>query len=87
MPKWQNQKTEIDKLEERIKKETPPVGTLYYKFKPQDEGAEQEAKMTARKVIETDDKSLIKIRFSDLPCSRTTITGLFKSKFVRMTEV
>lgn len=40
MPKWQNQKTEIDKLEERIKKETPPVGTLYYKFKPQDEGAE-----------------------------------------------
>jgi ATP-dependent RNA helicase DDX10/DBP4 len=43
--------------------------------------------MTSRKVMETDDKSLIKIRFSDLPCSRTTITGLFKSKFVRMTEV
>lgn len=43
--------------------------------------------MTARKVIETDDKALVKIRFSDLPVSRTTVQGLFKSKFVRMTEV
>lgn len=43
--------------------------------------------MTARKVIETDDKSKVKIRFSDLPISRSTTTGLFKSKFVRMTEV
>jgi len=38
-------------------------------------------------VVETDDKSLVKIRFSDLPMSRSTVTGLFKSKFVRMTEV
>lgn len=38
-------------------------------------------------MIETDDKSLIKIRFSDLPISKCSINGLFKSKFVKMTEV
>jgi ATP-dependent RNA helicase DDX10/DBP4 len=38
-------------------------------------------------VIETDDKTKIKIRFSDLPISRSSVTGLFKSKFVKMTEV
>lgn len=43
--------------------------------------------MTNRKVIETEDKSKVKIRFSDLPISRSTTTGLFKSKFVKMTEV
>jgi hypothetical protein len=74
--------------------ETPPSGSLYYKYKPQDENAEdkdqkQVAKPTNsnRKVIETDDKSKVKIRFSDLPISRSTTTGLFKSKFVKMTEV
>ncbi len=40
-----------------------------------------------RKVLETDDKSLIKIRFSDLPISKATINGLFKAKYVKMTEV
>ena len=38
-------------------------------------------------MIETDDKAKIKIRFSDLPVSKCTISGLFKSKFIKMTEV
>jgi len=68
--------------------ESPPAGTLYYKYKPQDgEGEDKAPQMTSRRVLETDDKSKVKIRFSDLPISRTTTQGLFKSKFVRMTEV
>lgn len=76
-------------MQERIKSEIPPSGTLYYKYKPaQDEGAEkEESKMTNRKVIETEDKSKVKIRFSDLPISKATTSGLFKQKFVKMTEV
>ena len=34
--------------------------------------------MTSRKVIETEDKSKVKIRFSDLPISKATTSGLFK---------
>jgi ATP-dependent RNA helicase DDX10/DBP4 len=37
--------------------------------------------------VDSSDKSLIKIRFNDLPISRATINGLYKSKFVKMTEV
>ena len=85
MPKWKNVLAEIETLEARIKTETPPQGTLYYKYKPS--GEETEAKSTHRKVIETDKKSQVKIRFSDLPISKATTSGLFKSKFVRMTEV
>jgi len=51
------------------------------------ETQKQEARSTTRNVVETDDKSKIKIRFSDLPISKCTTTGLFKSKFVKMTEV
>ena len=40
-----------------------------------------------RKVLETDNKNLIKIRFSDLPISKATNNGLYKSKFIKMTEV
>lgn len=40
-----------------------------------------------RKVLETEDKSLIKIRFSDLPISKASINGLYKAKYVKMTEV
>ncbi len=88
MPKWKNIVAEVDQLEQRIKAETPPSGTLYYKYKPKEElEAKEETKSGSRKVIETDDKSLVKIRFSDLPISRSTTTGLFKSKFVKMTEV
>ena len=43
--------------------------------------------MNRQNLIETDDKTMIKIRFSDLPVSRCTISGLFKSKFIKMTEV
>ncbi len=42
MPKWKNVLAEIDTLEARIKTETPPSGTLYYKYKPK--GEETEAK-------------------------------------------
>ena len=37
--------------------------------------------------METEDKAKIKIRFSDLPISKSTTSGLFKSKFIKMTEV
>jgi len=88
MPKWQLVKSDIEKLEQRLKDESPPAGTLYYKYKPADgEGEDKPSVMTNRRVLETDDKQKVKIRFSDLPISRTTTTGLFKSKFVRMTEV
>lgn len=89
MPKWKNVVAEIELLDTRIKAETPPQGSLYYKYKPKDEVGEPTAtqKVSSRRLIETDDKSKVKIRFSDLPISRSTVTGLFKSKFVRMTEV
>ena len=38
-------------------------------------------------VIETSEKTKIKIRFADLPISKCTANGLYKSKFVKMTEV
>lgn len=44
-------------------------------------------KMQKHKVLETDDKQKIKIRFQDLPISKVSTSGLFKSKFVKMTEV
>ncbi len=88
MPKWKNVVAEIEQLQERIKSETPPSGTLYFKYKPaSEEGEKEEAKLTSRKVIETEDKSKVKIRFSDLPISKATTSGLFKQKFVKMTEV
>lgn len=37
-------------------------------------------------ILETDDKAKIKIRFSDLPVSRSTISGLMKAQFIKMTE-
>jgi len=40
-----------------------------------------------RKVVETDNKKLIKIRFSDLPISKASSNGLYKAKFIKMTEV
>lgn len=89
---------EIDALQKRIKEEVPPPGVLYYKYKPSGaENPEPEAnegkqsksqRMIAnRKVIETDDKKLIKIRFSDLSISKATNNGLYKAKFIKMTEV
>ena len=69
---------------------------LYYKYKPktnqeerEEEKGQQPTSVThnKRNVVETGDKSLIKIRFSDLPISKNTSSGLFKSKFIKMTEV
>jgi ATP-dependent RNA helicase DDX10/DBP4 len=40
-----------------------------------------------RKIMETEDKNKIKIRFSDMPISKSTVAGLFKGKFIKMTEV
>ena len=83
-------------LDKRIEKETPPSGVLYYKYKPKENvnqaGRDEEEKgqqviKNKRNVLETGDKSLIKIRFSDLPISKNTSSGLFKSKFIKMTEV
>ena len=42
--------------------------------------------MANLKIQETNDKQKIKIRFSDLPISKSTVSGLFKSKFIKMTE-
>jgi ATP-dependent RNA helicase DDX10/DBP4 len=36
--------------------------------------------------LETQDKSKIKIRFSDLPISKATLSGLSKASFSKMTE-
>jgi len=72
---------------------------LYYKFKKQEEGDKQEEqkihketelnerRVANRNVIETSDKEKVKIRFSDLPISKNSIKGLFKSKFIKMTEI
>ena len=87
-PKWKRTQQEIELLEKRISQETPPPGVLYYKFK-QEEGKEEETmtqKMANLKIQETNDKQKIKIRFSDLPISKSTVSGLFKSKFIKMTE-
>jgi len=43
--------------------------------------------VNGRKIMETDNKQKIKIRFADLPISKCTTNGLFKSKFIKMTEV
>ena len=87
---------EIETLKKRIEAEVPPAGVLYYKYKPKTADAQNDEtneetnthkQIANRQVVETDDKNKIKIRFSDLPISKTTISGLFKSKFVKMTEV
>ena len=79
-------------LQKRIKEETPPSGVLYYKFKQDEpekkEGDDEKPQTTVsnRNILETGDKSKIKIRFSDLPISKTTVGGLFKSQYIKMTE-
>ena len=98
---WKNVNLEVEQLNRRILQETPPSGVLYYKYKPKKEDAEDEdalreeekaAMLTGNKkrhhpILETNDKTKVKIRFSDLPMSRCTQNGLFKSKFIKMTEV
>ena len=79
--------TEIEHLEKRIKDETPPSGFLYYKYAAEDDDKkEKENTVANRKIINTSDKLKIKIRFSDLPVSKSTVSGLFKAKYIKMTE-
>ena len=98
-PKWKNVIQEIENIKKRIQEEIPPPGILYYKYKAKSENGENELKdqivkqnntsrlIANRKVLETDNKNLIKIRFSDLPISKATGNGLQKAKFIKMTEV
>ncbi len=69
----------------------PPSGVLYYKYKnPELKDGEEADKSNAianKKVIETEDRKKVKIRFSDLPISKASISGLFKAKFVKLTDV
>ena len=64
---------------------------LYYKYKADvDENEEakeaQQEPIANRKILETSDKRKIKIRFSDLPVSKATLSGLFKAKYIKTTE-
>ena len=70
--------TEIEQLNKRISDETPPTGVLYYKYKPDANMDEEETKQTAanRQTLDTSDKNKIKIRFTDLPISKATVSGL-----------
>jgi hypothetical protein len=71
----------------------PPSGVLYYKYKPDAAASadkEEDGKSNTianRKIIETDDRQKVKIRFSDLPISKASVSGLFKAKFVKLTDV
>ena len=97
--KWKSVHAEVEQLNLRILQETPPPGILYYKYKPKTEeagaagdkeDAKEESKTPVDKrhpILETSDKDKIKIRFSDLPISKCSQNGLYKSKFIKMTEV
>ena len=55
----------------RIPNEVPASGTLYYKYDDQN--------LRSGLIEGTNDKNLIKIRFSDLPISKATTQGLYKA--------
>ena len=74
---------EITQLVDRITKETPPSGSYYYKYQEKADSIP----LPSMKIIPSSDKDLVKIRFADLPISRKTKSGLYKSKFIKMTEV
>jgi len=92
-PKWKNILAEVEGIKKRLDVEVPPSGVLYYKYKPdaaasadkEDDGKSNS--IANRKVIETDDRQKVKIRFSDLPISKASVSGLFKAKFVKLTDV
>jgi hypothetical protein len=94
-PSWKNVEAEIETLNKRITAELPAPGILYYKYKPDTKNPDDEAEkaelpsttIANRKIIETSDKERVKIRFSDLPISKASVNGLFKAKFVKMTDV
>lgn len=81
---------EIETIKKRIESEVPPSGVLYYKYKSPTEKEEEAAPKTTisnKKIAETEDKNKVKIRFSDLPISKASTSGLFKAKFVKLTDV
>jgi hypothetical protein len=65
----------------------PPSGVLYYKYKHPEAKEETTNTIANKKIIETEDKTKVKIRFSDMPMSKASINGLFKAKFVKLTDV
>jgi ATP-dependent RNA helicase DDX10/DBP4 len=65
----------------------PPSGVLYYKYKHPEAKEETSNTIANKKIIETEDKTKVKIRFSDMPMSKASINGLFKAKFVKLTDV
>lgn len=56
--------SEIEQLVKRIPNEVPSSGILYYKYDDQN--------LRSGLIEGTNDKNLIKIRFSDLPISKAT---------------
>ena len=99
-PSWKNVEQEVKQLNMRILQETPPSGVHYFKYKPNKANEEEDEKKDKdfdisqpkgkrrhHPILETPDKTKIKIRFNDLPLSRCTMNGLNKSKFIKMTEV
>jgi len=56
--------SEIEQLVKRIPNEVPSRGILYYKYNDQN--------LRSGLIEGTNDKNLIKIRFSDLPISKAT---------------
>lgn len=87
--KWKNVVAEVEGIKARIAKEVPPSGVLYYKYRAPEapEKAVKASTIANRKIEETDDKQKVKIRFSDLPISKASVSGLFKAKFVKLTDV
>ena len=63
---------------------------MYYKYEAKSEDGKEVKEIprnSRHPIIETSDKQKIKIRFADLALSKCTQNGLFKSKFIKMTEV
>ena len=84
---------EVEHIMKRIESEVPPSGVLYYKYKNPEveedkETEENKSRQIAnKKILETEDRSKVKIRFSDLPISKASVSGLYKAKFIKLTDV
>ncbi|KAL4503325.1 hypothetical protein ABPG72_000931 [Tetrahymena utriculariae] len=72
---------DVDKLQDRIKKESPASGEYLYDYKLE-KAEEDRAKLQPEEF-----RKKYKINFSDLPISFNTILGLEKRKFIKMTEI
>ncbi|EAS00345.3 DEAD/DEAH-box helicase family protein (macronuclear) [Tetrahymena thermophila SB210] len=72
---------DVEKLQDRIRKETPASGEYLYDYKLE-KAEEDRAKLQPEEF-----RKKYKINFSDLPISYNTIFGLEKRKFIKMTEI